>query len=179
MEHLTSVMASFLSFSLFFTFSFSLSLLIAACVSLSECYPAFPPPHSTPTLTVFLGTALKNKCTPTVSIWTIGIWQGLASIRLSHLKESATQKWGVVELVGGSQFFMSWWKADWDKSSYEAASLLRSVTFQTHSDQRLHDGCLSSFRESQLLQHPSRCLDRCPWWMITVKCGFYSYKILY
>lgn len=102
---LTFIKASPQSFYLFFTFFFSLSLLMAACVSLLECFPALPPPHSTPTLTVFLGTALKNKCTPTVSIWTIGIWQGFVSIRLSHLKESATQKWVVVEVVGVSIFY--------------------------------------------------------------------------
>lgn len=59
---------------------------------------------------------------------------------------------------------MSWCKADWDKSSYEAASLLHSVTFQTHSGQRLHDGCFASFTATAA---PSRCLQRCPWWTIT------------
>lgn len=60
---LTSVMAP-----IFFTFCLGLSLLIDVCMLPLECFSAFPPAHSTPTLTVFLGTALKNKCTPTVCI---------------------------------------------------------------------------------------------------------------
>lgn len=75
-----------------------------------------------------------------------------------------------------SQFFMSRCKADWDKSSYKAASLLHTVTFQTRSDYRLHDGCLFSFRQCQPLQQPSHCLS--PWWMITVKSGILLYKMI-
>lgn len=74
------------------------SLLIAAPSSPSECFPALPPPHSNPTLAVLLGAVLKNECTPTVSVGTVGIWIGFVSIRLSNLKESATQKRMVVEV---------------------------------------------------------------------------------
>lgn len=67
---LTSVMTSLLPFSLLLF----QCLFIAACVSLLECFPVHPPPHSAPHPLPLLLFFLKNECTPTVSIWTIGIW---------------------------------------------------------------------------------------------------------
>lgn len=80
-------------------------------------------PTQTPILTVCPLLVLKHKCTPAVCIVTIGIWQGFVSIRLSRLEESATQKWSV-EVVGGSQYFMSRWNLGWDKGIHEVAPLL-------------------------------------------------------
>lgn len=75
-----------------FPFSHGLWLVVGHT---SECFSAFPPPHSAPVVSVFLHTALKNECAPALST----VYELPESVHQSRLvNESATQKWPEVSI---------------------------------------------------------------------------------